>query len=174
MKSYSIDGVQRPRTRAECIDGPRPCPWASCRHHLLLEIAYAKPRIDAQGNVRDTRPTTIRINRESPDGHVGRRPGLRAQAPAEVTRAFVRDAVEHLEAMPYTCALDVVDEHPDGLQLTEIGDLLGVTCESIRDASVTGNPEAAREGLIDFEHHEPADRRGNLARVMAPRPRAHL
>lgn len=23
-----------PRTRAECIDGPRPCPWTQCRYHL--------------------------------------------------------------------------------------------------------------------------------------------
>jgi hypothetical protein len=26
--------VQLPRTRAECIDGPRPCPHTSCRHNL--------------------------------------------------------------------------------------------------------------------------------------------
>ncbi len=25
----------RPRTRGDCIDGPRPCPWVSCWHHLL-------------------------------------------------------------------------------------------------------------------------------------------
>lgn len=24
----------RPRTRGECIDGPRPCPWTVCRYHL--------------------------------------------------------------------------------------------------------------------------------------------
>ena len=33
---------ERPRTRAECppmqADGSRPCPWASCRHHLALHI----------------------------------------------------------------------------------------------------------------------------------------
>lgn len=28
----------RPRTRAECQEGPRPCPWVSCRHHLMLEV----------------------------------------------------------------------------------------------------------------------------------------
>lgn len=28
----------RPRTRAECVDGPRPCPWVGCRHHLFLEV----------------------------------------------------------------------------------------------------------------------------------------
>lgn len=24
----------RPRRRAECESGPRPCPWSDCRHHL--------------------------------------------------------------------------------------------------------------------------------------------
>jgi len=27
----------RPRTRAECQDGPRPCPWVGCRYHLYLD-----------------------------------------------------------------------------------------------------------------------------------------
>ena len=30
--------MKRPRTRAECIDSFRPCPFASCRHHLYLEV----------------------------------------------------------------------------------------------------------------------------------------
>ncbi|MBT8430112.1 MAG: DNA-binding protein [Gammaproteobacteria bacterium] len=29
---------QRPRTRADCIDGPRPCPWAGCRYHLAVDV----------------------------------------------------------------------------------------------------------------------------------------
>ena len=28
----------RPRTRADCENGPRPCPWVGCRHHLYLEV----------------------------------------------------------------------------------------------------------------------------------------
>ena len=31
----------RPQTRAECISGPRPCPFVSCRHHLALEVTGA-------------------------------------------------------------------------------------------------------------------------------------
>lgn len=27
-----------PMTRADCIDGPRPCPYVSCSHHLLLDV----------------------------------------------------------------------------------------------------------------------------------------
>jgi hypothetical protein len=35
----------RPRTRGDCVDGPRPCPWASCRHHLGIEVDE-KPQTD--------------------------------------------------------------------------------------------------------------------------------
>jgi hypothetical protein len=28
----------RPQTRGDCKDGPRPCPWVSCRYHLALDI----------------------------------------------------------------------------------------------------------------------------------------
>lgn len=29
---------QRPRTRGDCVGGPRPCIFYSCRHHLGLEV----------------------------------------------------------------------------------------------------------------------------------------
>lgn len=28
----------RPKTRAECVDLPRPCPYVGCRHHLALDV----------------------------------------------------------------------------------------------------------------------------------------
>jgi hypothetical protein len=30
--------ARRPRTRAECADGPRPCLFVSCKHHLYLDV----------------------------------------------------------------------------------------------------------------------------------------
>ncbi len=30
--------IPRPRTRIECLDVPRPCPFVSCRHHLYLDV----------------------------------------------------------------------------------------------------------------------------------------
>jgi hypothetical protein len=59
----------RPRTRGDCQNGPRPCPWARCRYHLG-------------------------------------------------------------SGAPETCALDVADR--DGATLEEIGALLGVTRERVR------------------------------------------
>jgi hypothetical protein len=29
----------KPRTRNECVDGPRPCPYVSCQHHLFLDVS---------------------------------------------------------------------------------------------------------------------------------------
>ena len=34
-----VTDVERPTTRAECIDGPRPCPFVSCKHHLYLDVS---------------------------------------------------------------------------------------------------------------------------------------
>lgn len=30
--------AQRPRTRGDCKDGPRPCPWVSCSMHLAYDL----------------------------------------------------------------------------------------------------------------------------------------
>lgn len=45
--------LQRPRTRGECADGVRPCPWVGCRHHLYLDhdaehdaIRYNEPDVE--------------------------------------------------------------------------------------------------------------------------------
>jgi hypothetical protein len=32
-------GVERPRRRQDCADGPRPCPYVACRHHLYLDVS---------------------------------------------------------------------------------------------------------------------------------------
>jgi hypothetical protein len=32
------DRAERPRTRAECSNEQRPCPWVSCKHHLYLDV----------------------------------------------------------------------------------------------------------------------------------------
>lgn len=32
--------AQRPITRGDCKDGDRPCPWASCRYHLAINMSH--------------------------------------------------------------------------------------------------------------------------------------
>lgn len=36
---YPVDeSVQRPRTRGECENAPRPCPFLSCKYHLAVDV----------------------------------------------------------------------------------------------------------------------------------------
>jgi len=30
--------IERPKTRADCKQEARPCPWVACKHHLYLDI----------------------------------------------------------------------------------------------------------------------------------------
>jgi hypothetical protein len=32
---------ERPSLRSQCVDGPRPCPFVSCKHHLYLDVSRA-------------------------------------------------------------------------------------------------------------------------------------
>lgn len=36
---YPETDYYKPKTRAQCIDGPRPCPYVSCKHHLFLDVS---------------------------------------------------------------------------------------------------------------------------------------
>jgi hypothetical protein len=109
--------VPRPTTRAECLQEARPCPWVSCRYHLLLEVAATK-------GGDDVRPTTLRLNR--PRSGRGRRSGLPATAVHQAVEQWIDDAVELLQSMRYTCALDIADEYPDGITERGVGLVLGL------------------------------------------------
>jgi hypothetical protein len=34
-----VEDVEKPRTRADCANGERPCPFVSCKHHLYLDVS---------------------------------------------------------------------------------------------------------------------------------------
>lgn len=36
---YPETDYWKPKTRAECVDGPRPCPYVSCRYHLYIDVS---------------------------------------------------------------------------------------------------------------------------------------
>jgi hypothetical protein len=36
---YPETDYWKPRTRAECADAPRPCPYVSCKHHLFIDVS---------------------------------------------------------------------------------------------------------------------------------------
>ncbi|MCL2779275.1 MAG: hypothetical protein FWD73_14865 [Polyangiaceae bacterium] len=34
-----VDNINKPRERADCASGERPCPFVSCKHHLFLDVS---------------------------------------------------------------------------------------------------------------------------------------
>jgi len=36
---YPETDYEKPKTRADCADAPRPCPFVSCQHHLFLDVS---------------------------------------------------------------------------------------------------------------------------------------
>ncbi|MCU0292535.1 MAG: hypothetical protein MUF10_11210 [Thermoanaerobaculaceae bacterium] len=115
-----IEGVRvsarawlRPRLRADCQGGPRPCPWVTCRHHLVPHLVAS-----AERSYRN------QDNRSVPA----------ALAPTLAAGDF--------RALEHTCILDIldargvvdagaalVDAAPDG---SAIGRTLGITRELVR------------------------------------------
>jgi hypothetical protein len=140
--------IPKPTTRAECLQEARPCPWASCRHHLLLEVAASK-------GGDDVRATTLRLNRPRqlhglPLGRTGRRSGLAATAAHHVVEQWIDDAVELLQGMRYTCALDIADVYPDGITERSVGLVLGVSEKAAR-ADIELARDRLRAGLVEIE-----------------------
>jgi hypothetical protein len=39
LEEVAPEDLARPKTRADCIDAPRPCPYVSCSHHLYLDVS---------------------------------------------------------------------------------------------------------------------------------------
>ena len=108
----------RPRTRGDCEvvwGGVRPCPYVGCRYHIVgAELHHGGAITIGNGP------------RRGPDLGV-----LASSASEAEVDAYVDGLVEVLAAGP-TCALDVIDDDPDGVVLDAVGDAIGVTRERIR------------------------------------------
>lgn len=99
---------RRPRNRSECIDGPRPCPYVACKHHLYLDV----------------NPSTGSIKINFPE-------------------------IEVWE-MRETCALDIADR--GGITLEEVGTIMNLTRERIRQVEVTGLAKLQAQDIsVDIE-----------------------
>ena len=57
--------LRSPVTRAECVDGPRPCPHSTCRYHLDADVhSCALDVADLGPQVQDTIGTLLGVTKE--------------------------------------------------------------------------------------------------------------
>ena len=54
--------LTRPRTRADCIDGQRPCPWYSCPHHLALVRVLKTGEVRLQSRSVEAMPESCALD----------------------------------------------------------------------------------------------------------------
>ena len=127
----------RPKTRADCIGDPRPCPWVGCKYHLFLDvipktgsIVFNVGRTTTEGrDKRRRRNATRRAATVSPRtkrrGSIGYKQYERSEA--QLMAAF--DQAESGD-LP-TCLLTLIGDETT-YTLEETGDVLNVTRERIR------------------------------------------
>ena len=96
---------ERPKKRSECVNGPRPCAFVSCKYHLYLDVK--------------TDTNSIKLN------------------------------FPHLKVweMEHTCALDVAER--GGMTLEEVGHILNLTRERVRQVEVAGLEKLRENGIIE-------------------------
>ncbi|MBN1961039.1 MAG: DNA-binding protein [Deltaproteobacteria bacterium] len=107
----------RPQRRSECVNGPRPCLFVACKHHLYLDV----------------NPETGSIKVNFPD-----------KEPWELDD---------------TCALDIAER--GGVTLEEVGELLNLTRERVRQVEVEGlqklrnvSAEHELDAFIGWDPHQ--------------------
>jgi hypothetical protein len=115
--ALEIIEYDRPQTRDQCVNGPRPCLYVACKYHLYLDV----------------NPETGSIKVNFPD-----------QEPWEIEES---------------CALDVAER--GGVTLEEVGEILNLTRERVRQVEVTGLEKlrsvSAKEELDAFIGWSPND-----------------
>lgn len=116
-KYLAIAVRHRPRTRGECRNEARPCPWVGCEHHLALdEIPATSGRRRASSLVLEDL--------------AGGRTVLGERADARELDAFGDRVVDVLLELADTCSLDVGDR---GIhEATEVATLARVTAGQVR------------------------------------------
>lgn len=115
--------VSLPLTRGDCVDGPRPCPHSTCRYHLASDvIAGHSPSetccLDVADRAADRAEENARLREEAAEREEAILLG-ESVAPAEVRAAH--------RGHPMGANADW-----GGASLQEIGDILGVSREYVR------------------------------------------
>jgi hypothetical protein len=155
MAEADLELPDRPRTRADCIDGPRPCPWYGCRYHLGIKIRSsaelfheraararelsARCRLPLVASILVTEfDVSPRQARRYIAGTLGE-----AEGPDEVQ--VLIDPDDDCEGRD-TCALDFVDRNPQGGTVRQVAAVLGI---DVKDAfeEIRAAVERAGEAL---------------------------
>ena len=153
----------KPRSRAECAEGPRPCPFVSCQHHLYIDVSPKTGAIKL--NFPDLEVWEMG---ESCALDIADRGGTTLEdvgAIMNLTRERIRQvevkALAKLEALRNMDALrDFVDEGPQGkrrLPRLSKEELAGMDANSEGNATPEVDDDEETEDNIEWDEEVPCD-----------------
>ena len=143
----------------DCVGRPRPCPWVSCKYHLLVDVlekgtlmVNAGKTTEGEGPRRRRRVVTRRVGVVSVRALTKKRPtskwGMEAMSRMDKAEDALFAALHSaIWTGAPTCLLDVAEQGP--LTLEQTGGILNITRERVRQLEVRAlaklNGEAGEE-----------------------------
>lgn len=153
VRHLTIVPPARPKTRAERVDGPRPCPFASCRHHLLLEISRKTGFIRFQAEEPEQLVDTCSLDVADRGGLLRKDVARQLGVSSEQVRRIEEAALRKLGRTRSRELLPMLDEFTAGdADAVEIGQESPVARNSeVRLISVGEVGESSFEGIMGTE-----------------------
>lgn len=102
---YPERGFWRPRTRADCANVPRPCPFVGCRHHLYLDETAA-------GSLRFTTDLEVHQLPQSCSLDVAEQGPLSQEATGELLGGLSHERIRQIERIALAKLLGIAP-NPD-------------------------------------------------------------
>ena len=117
----------RPKTRAECREGIRPCPWVSCRYHLAVSSdgAGMRERHDVEHLATTTLPTcALDVAAEGPQTlvEIGKAMGTCRERARQVEARALAKARAAAEAMGFDLETLLPPPAPAGYDWSKAGE----------------------------------------------------
>jgi DNA-binding XRE family transcriptional regulator len=140
--SKSLPVIQRPVTRGDCANVPRPCPFTDCRYSLVnAPYSAKKPRGPQSALSPEQRRNVTRM----------RRSGAKVKEIADrygVSIQTIYTLLKGRKAPKHSCALDVADEGEHTQE--EIAEAMGVTRQwinKVEAVAITKMRQALARGV---------------------------
>lgn len=149
---YPETDYEKPRLRSECADGPRPCPFVSCKHHLYIDVS---PRTGAiKLNFPDLEvwdlPESCALDVADRGGTTLEDVGAIMNLTRERIRQVEVKALAKLEALRDMMALrDYVDEGPVGKR--RLPRLTKADLEGVDPSADEDDDDLELDGSVDLD-----------------------